>query len=242
VKSSVRELEGSIIKLLAYASLKHRDITVELAREALRDKLRAEDAGARRRGARRHARVRAGPGGVPAGAPLTPFVIQQAVSAEWGVTPDGLQSKTRTKTLTVPRQVAMWLCRELLGAAARRDRQRVRRARPLDRDPLARARVAMMAEDDAFRERVEKVRAMLESLRGDPPFSTAPASTRGPGLPRPARAARCGRRAGEFPRSSTARPHRLPTGEVPAPRNFRRSRHRPHPLLLLLSLIYKTDN
>ncbi len=42
VRSSVRELEGSIIKLLAYASLKHREITVEVAREALRDKLKAD--------------------------------------------------------------------------------------------------------------------------------------------------------------------------------------------------------
>ena len=48
VRSSVRELEGSIIKLLAYASLKHREITVDLAREALRDKLRPL-AGSRRR-------------------------------------------------------------------------------------------------------------------------------------------------------------------------------------------------
>src|SRR6266480_492926 len=40
VRSSVRELEGSIIKLLAYASLKHQEITIELARDALRDKLR----------------------------------------------------------------------------------------------------------------------------------------------------------------------------------------------------------
>src|SRR6478609_7063255 len=40
VRSSVRELEGSIIKLLAYASLRHREVTVDLAREALRDKLR----------------------------------------------------------------------------------------------------------------------------------------------------------------------------------------------------------
>src|SRR5438309_7190843 len=45
VRSSVRELEGSIIRLLAYASLKHREITVELAREALRDKLRGAEAG-----------------------------------------------------------------------------------------------------------------------------------------------------------------------------------------------------
>src|SRR5687767_2415482 len=40
IRSSVRELEGSMIKLLAYASLKHKEISVDLAREALRDKLR----------------------------------------------------------------------------------------------------------------------------------------------------------------------------------------------------------
>src|SRR5688500_20405622 len=44
VRSSVRQLEGSIIKLLAYASLKHQEITIELAREALRDKLRPQAA------------------------------------------------------------------------------------------------------------------------------------------------------------------------------------------------------
>src|SRR5579862_2528952 len=81
VRSSVRELEGSIIKLLAYASLKHREITVEVARDALRDKLKAmEGAG----------------GGGPA---LNTFAIQQAVAKEWGVTNEGLRSKTRTKNL-----------------------------------------------------------------------------------------------------------------------------------------------
>ena len=52
VRSSVRELEGSIIKLLAYASLKHREITVEVAREALRDKLKRHRR-AKRRAVRR---------------------------------------------------------------------------------------------------------------------------------------------------------------------------------------------
>ena len=97
VRSSVRELEGSIIKLLAYASLKHREITVDLAREALRDKLRAGDS------------LSPGSGG------LTPTLIQEIVAKDWGVTPEGLRSKTRTKALTVPRQVAMYLMRELLS-------------------------------------------------------------------------------------------------------------------------------
>ena len=98
VRSNVRELEGSIIKLLAYASLKHKDITVDVAREALRDKLRAIE-GLQHEG----------------NASLTIFAIQQAVAKEWGVTVDGLRSKTRTKTLTTPRQIAMYLVRELLS-------------------------------------------------------------------------------------------------------------------------------
>jgi chromosomal replication initiator protein len=98
VRSNVRELEGSIIKLLAYASLKHKDITVEVAREALRDKLRAIE------------------GLEPdSNGKLTIFTIQQVVAKEWGVTVDGLRSKTRTKTLTIPRQIAMYLARELLA-------------------------------------------------------------------------------------------------------------------------------
>ena len=98
VRSNVRELEGSIIKLLAYASLKHKDITVDVAREALRDKLRAIE-GFEQGGS----------------ASLTILSIQQAVAKEWGVTVDGLRSKTRTKTLTTPRQIAMYLARELLA-------------------------------------------------------------------------------------------------------------------------------
>jgi chromosomal replication initiator protein len=84
VRSNVRELEGSIIKLLAYASLKHKDITIE--------------------------------GLEPdSSTTLTILTIQQAVAKEWGVTVDGLRSKTRTKNLTTPRQIAMYLTRELLA-------------------------------------------------------------------------------------------------------------------------------
>lgn len=41
--------------------------------------------------------------------------VQEVVARRWGVTPEGLRSKTRTKTLTVPRQVAMYLARDSLG-------------------------------------------------------------------------------------------------------------------------------
>jgi len=145
VQANVRELEGSIIKLLAYASLKHRVITVDLAREALRDKLRSNEVAPPR--SSRHERMR---------------TIQQRVATEWGVSVDGLQAKTRTKVLTVPRQVAMYLSRELLGmqlveiglAFGGRDHSTVIHS-------LERVGEMMKASAD-FRSRVERVR---ESLR-----------------------------------------------------------------------------
>ena len=146
VRSSVRELEGSVIKLLAYASLKHRDITVDLVREALRDKLRTLDS----------------PADLSA-LKLSTASIQRAVAHEWGVTADGLKSKTRTKTLTIPRQAAMYLCREMLGlqlveignAFGGRDHSTVIHS-------LERA-AHLLGEDSTFRERVEKLRSTLQS-------------------------------------------------------------------------------
>lgn len=97
VRSSVRELEGCIIKLLLYASLKHREVSIDLARDALADKIKQGRDGA--------ARTEFSPPSVDR--------IQEVVARRWGVTPEGLRSKARTKTLTVPRQVAMFLAREL---------------------------------------------------------------------------------------------------------------------------------
>ena len=98
VRSNVRELEGCIIKLLLFASLKHNEVSIELAREALADKIRPGEDGM----ARRPRRCR------------SIDKVQEVVARRWGVTPEGLRSKARIKTLTVPRQIAMYLARELL--------------------------------------------------------------------------------------------------------------------------------
>ena len=148
IRSSVRELEGSIIKLLAYASLRHREVTVDLAREALRDKLRSNGDSAEN-GDRQ----------------LDIGTIQGIVAREWGVTPDGLKSKTRTKTLTTPRQVGMYLVREFLGsplveigdAFGGRDHSTV--IHSLERV------TAGMSTDPVFAKRVERIRSALQSLR-----------------------------------------------------------------------------
>jgi chromosomal replication initiator protein len=92
--SSVRELEGAVIKLLAFSSLTNQEITTSLARTALSGVLRDD----------RNERSR-----------LTPEAIRDTVARRWKVRNDALISKRRTKDLTVPRQVAMYLIKELLG-------------------------------------------------------------------------------------------------------------------------------
>lgn len=149
VKSSVRELEGSIIKLLAFASLKHKDISIDLAHEALRDKLRITN----------------GESSQTTRTTLTIDAIQQLVAHEWGVTPEALRSKTRTKAITVPRHIAMFLTRDLLGtqlveignAFGGRDHSTVihsieKTGEILNKNPL-------------YKSRVQKIRQQLESLR-----------------------------------------------------------------------------
>ena len=148
VKSNIRELEGSIIKLLAFASLKHRDISIDLAREALRDKLRSTNGNSQN--------LQSG---------LTVAAIQDAVASEWGITPEGLRSKTRTKLLTIPRQIAMFLTRELLGiqlveigsAFGGRDHSTVIHSIEKTKGEIS--------SNPILKKRISKVRDQLEALR-----------------------------------------------------------------------------
>jgi len=147
IRSSVRELEGCIIKLLLFASLKNREVTIELAREALSDK------------------IRQGEEGTSYGQP-TPSIdrVQEVVARRWGVTPEGLRSKARTKTLTIPRQVAMYLARNMLSmqlveigqAFGGRDHSTVIHSV----DKVER----QMMRDRTFKERVEMARQELSAL------------------------------------------------------------------------------
>ncbi|HSR89675.1 MAG TPA: chromosomal replication initiator protein DnaA [Gemmatimonadales bacterium] len=144
VRSNVRELEGCIIKLLLYASLKHREVSIELAREALADKIR--------------------PGDDSLAAPKTlPTIdrIQDVVARRWGVTAEQLRSKARIKTLVIPRQIAMYLARDLLQmqlieighAFGGRDHSTVIHSV----DKVQR----QMSRDRGFRDRIESARAEL---------------------------------------------------------------------------------
>jgi chromosomal replication initiator protein len=144
VRSNVRELEGCIIKLLLFASLKHREVSIELAREALADKIRLGDD------------LAATPRTLP-----TIDRIQDVVARRWGVTAEQLRSKARIKTLVVPRQIAMYLARDILQmqlieigqAFGGRDHSTVIHSV----DKVQR----QMSRDRGFRERIESARSEL---------------------------------------------------------------------------------
>ncbi len=89
VRGNVRDLEGCLVRLMAVASLTHRDVTPELANEVLAQYVKPE--------------------------PETnsPDRILSAVSERFGVRPESLVGKRRTQAIAVPRQVAMYLMRHL---------------------------------------------------------------------------------------------------------------------------------
>ena len=88
-KSNIRELEGALIRLLAYASLTGEAISLDLARRVLRDTLKTGE------------RI------------VTIDSIQQRVSDFYGLRQTELNSRSNARRITRPRQVAMYLCKEL---------------------------------------------------------------------------------------------------------------------------------
>ncbi len=93
VKSNIRELEGSLVRLVAHASFTRRDVSMELAQEVLKE-LAAEEQRLPTIGA-----------------------IQRAVAEFYGVRVEDLRSRGRNKTIVLPRQVAMYLCREIVKSS-----------------------------------------------------------------------------------------------------------------------------
>ncbi|MBI5442571.1 MAG: chromosomal replication initiator protein DnaA [Deltaproteobacteria bacterium] len=91
--SNIRELEGSLVRLAAFASLTHTDITIDLAREVLRDFIKENKK------------------------EITVEGILKAVADHYRVNVADLKGKRRTKALAHPRQVAMYLARELTACS-----------------------------------------------------------------------------------------------------------------------------
>jgi chromosomal replication initiator protein len=90
VKSNVRELEGSLVRLIAIASMKGVPISKLLAQEAMKNILDAER---------------------PAG--MTMDRIARAVAAHYNMSVEEMKSKNNSRAVSMPRQVAMYLCKRL---------------------------------------------------------------------------------------------------------------------------------
>ena len=90
IKSNIRELEGAFNKVMASAKLEQKDVTLELAEQALKDIISPDEK-----------RV------------ITPEYIISIVAEHYNVTTADLCGNKRSSKIVIPRQVAMYLCREL---------------------------------------------------------------------------------------------------------------------------------
>ncbi len=90
IKSNIRELEGALIRIVAYSSLTNKEITVELASEALKDIISNKQT-----------------------KQINLENIQDVVAAYYSLKVDDLKSQRRTRNVAYPRQIAMYLCRTL---------------------------------------------------------------------------------------------------------------------------------
>lgn len=90
IKSNIRELEGAFNKIIAFSKLNKVDITLSYAEEALKDVIYPDKP-----------------------KEITPNLIIEVVSEHFGVNKEDITSKKRNSEFVLPRQVVMYLCREL---------------------------------------------------------------------------------------------------------------------------------
>ena len=90
IKSNIRELEGALIRIIAYSSLTDREVSVDLATEALKDIISKKQ-----------------------GKHVTIDAIQDIVASYYNLRIEDLKSQRRTRSVAYPRQIAMYLSRKL---------------------------------------------------------------------------------------------------------------------------------
>ncbi len=91
IASNIRELEGALTRIVAFATLTNQNISITLAENSLKD-IFSENASA----------------------PLTPGLIQEIIAEHYNIRVEDLQGSKKPKNIAFPRQIAMYLCRKLL--------------------------------------------------------------------------------------------------------------------------------
>ncbi|WP_315117038.1 chromosomal replication initiator protein DnaA [uncultured Clostridium sp.] len=90
IKANIRELEGALIRIVAFSSLTNKEISVDLASEALKDII-----------SNKHSKQ------------VTIELIQDIVASYFSLRVEDFKSARRTRNVAFPRQIAMYLCRKL---------------------------------------------------------------------------------------------------------------------------------
>lgn len=91
IKSNIRELEGALTKIYAFSSLSNEELNVTLAEKVLKDSISPNEA-----------------------RQITPDLIIKLVAEHFNITPADIISQKRNKELVYPRQIVMYLCRNML--------------------------------------------------------------------------------------------------------------------------------
>ena len=90
VESNIRELEGTLTRLSAQGQLMGVPITLDFARDSLSQLMKSQE-----------------------GRRITPELIISVIADQYGVTPEDIVSKKRSREVALPRQIAMYLCRNM---------------------------------------------------------------------------------------------------------------------------------
>jgi chromosomal replication initiator protein len=93
IRSNIRELEGALVRLIAFCSLKGSEITLPMAQETLQDILGLGER------------------------TVTIEMIQKMIADHFKMRVQDLKSKNNSKSVAVPRQICMYLCKKLTGAS-----------------------------------------------------------------------------------------------------------------------------
>lgn len=93
IRSNIRELEGALIRLIAFCSLKGSEITLQMAQETLHDIFGSDERS------------------------VTIEMIQKLIADHFKMRVQDLKSKNNSKSVAMPRQICMYLCKKLTGAS-----------------------------------------------------------------------------------------------------------------------------
>jgi chromosomal replication initiator protein len=93
IKSNIRELEGALVRLVAYASLHETEITLALAQDTLSEILHSDEKA------------------------ITIEMIQKTIADYYGMRVQDLKSRNNSKSVAMPRQICMYLCKKITGTS-----------------------------------------------------------------------------------------------------------------------------